>query len=94
MPCGTSLASCSSAHLLHAYAPNEFHVCTKDDMMPYEQVWMMRYECDEHCNIISTKDQAIWCSIQITLSLGAKLLSGINMLNIPYTNIKHHQVQT
>jgi hypothetical protein len=33
MPCGASLILRFSAHLLHVYAPNEFHVCTKGNMM-------------------------------------------------------------
>jgi hypothetical protein len=37
-PCGALLSTRFSAHLLHVYAPNEFHVCTKDDMMIYEHV--------------------------------------------------------
>jgi hypothetical protein len=37
-------------HLLHVYAPNEFHVCIKDDTMIYD----MHERCEDGCNDIAT----------------------------------------
>jgi hypothetical protein len=49
------------------------------------------------CNDIATSyahDQVMWCSIQITLSLGANFLSGINMFKHPKITTKYHKIQT
>jgi hypothetical protein len=50
--------------------------------------WFMNmYEwCEDECNDIATtwaQNQVMWRSIQITSSLGANFLSGINMFEKP-----------
>jgi hypothetical protein len=53
--------------------------------------------CEDECNDIATswaQNQVMWCSIQITSSLGANFLSGINMFKHPYETTKCHKVKT